>query len=165
MKKAILIFFIIPFITLTGFSQTITQDSLTGKYQSQGIKKIDSLLSKGEIYSRTNEWIALNFKSSNDVIQLADKETGKIIGKGSFKTNMFMKEGWIEYTFLLEFKDGKIRYTYTDFFYSSVGSGRMAFEGSMISKKKVIQTTEENIKSSLSNLKTYIKQSVGNKDW
>lgn len=153
MKKTFL--FILTFFTVQTIFGQILKDSLSGKYQCTGIVLVDSV-KKDELFSRTKEWIALNYKSANDVIQLADKETSKIILKGNFSTSLFLKQGWLGHTLVLDFKDGKLRYLYTDFNYYSQGSGSMGFESSMMSKKKIIKTTEENIASSILNLKKYL---------
>ena len=126
---------------------------------------VDSV-KKDQLFSKAKEWIALNYKSANDVIQLVDKETSKIILKGNFSTSLFLKQGWIGHTLVLDFKDGKFRYSYTDFNYYSPGSGSMSFESSMMSKKKVIKTTEENIESSILSLNKYLMaQSKTNNNW
>lgn len=154
MKKHSLLFLII-FAFTTAFGQTLKLDSITGKYQSTGIIIVDSL-KKDALFLKTKEWIALNYKSANDVIQLADKESSKIILKGNFSTNMFMKEGSLEHTLILSFKDGKLRYSYTDLSYYSSGSGKMNFESNMAFKKKIFATTEEDISSSIASLKKYL---------
>jgi hypothetical protein len=150
---------LLTLITGVSFGQIIKLDSLSGKYQSQGIIKMDTL-KKDFLYSKTKEWIALNYKSANDVIQLADKENYKIIAKGNFKTSMFMKEGWIAHTLVLDFKDGKIRYSYSDFSYYSPGSGTLSFEGSLMAKKKILRETEQHIESSVEGIKEYILQNA-----
>src|SRR5262249_31951236 len=142
-------------LSTTIFGQTLQLDSLSGKYQSQGILQMDTL-KKDLLFAKAKEWITLNYKSANDVIQLADKESSKIIVKGNFKTNMFMKDGWISHTLVLDFKDGKMRYIYSDFTYYSSGSGTLAFESKSLGfKKKIFKETEENIQSSIEGLKKY----------
>lgn len=147
-------------------SQTIQLDSLTNVYQSKIVIQIDSL-KKDQLYSKTKEWLALYYKSANDAIQLADKESSKIIVKGNFSTNLFMKEGWIGHTLVIDFKDGKIRCIFSDFNYSSIGSGKIAFESNSLGfKKKIFTETEDNIKSFVENLKAYLLQNdIKKDDW
>lgn len=152
-------FFHLPFLT-TG--QTIEKDKETGLYATSGVIQVDSL-AKDALYSKALEWISLNYKSAKDVIQYSSKEEGKIICKGNFMTSMFLKEGWIEHTMTLEFKDNRFRYTFTNFSYYSSGSGRVAFEGAMMSKKKIIATTEEKIKNNLDDLTAYFKKASSGK--
>jgi len=143
------------------FSQIELNES--GIYQMQGVEPIDSLGSD-QLFDKCREWVALTYKSSNDVIQLADKENGKIICKGNFPTNMFMKQGNIEHTLILELKDKRFRYTYTNFAYYSAGSGRLPFEGAMMGKRKIIAETERDINDSISGLKKHFSNSK-NDDW
>lgn len=165
MKRQLLLFLIF-FAFTTAYGQSLKLDSLSGKYQSTGVVQVDSL-KKDVLFLKTKEWITLNYKSANDVIQLTDKENCKIILKGAFSTNMFMKEGWLEHTLVFDFKDGKFRYSYTDFSYYSSGSGKMNFESKSLGfKKRIFATTEEDISSSIASLKKYLSDnSKKNNDW
>lgn len=73
--------------------------------------------SKDELYNRGKIWFARSFKSSMDVVQLDDKENGKIIGKGiiSFE-NPGLKigknaSGYFEFMITIDIKQNKFRYT------------------------------------------------------
>lgn len=127
----------VALVYLMASGQTIEFDDITGKYQAQSIIQMDTL-KKDLLFTKAKEWITLNYKSANDVIQLADKESSKIIVKGNFKTFMAMKEGRLGHTLVLDFKDGRIRYTYSDFSYYSSGSGEIAFESKSLGFKKKI---------------------------
>jgi len=156
----ILLVFILPKVLM---GQGLKIDEGTGKYSKQATVEIDSM-AKGQIFKKAVEWIALNYKSANDAIQLKDEETGRVILKGNFSTGLFMKQGWIRHTLVLDFKDNKFRYTYTDFSYFSPGSGEMFFEKSIMSKNKVIAETEANIDKSILSLKNYILKRKESKD-
>lgn len=69
MKKLILTLFL--FVGVNSFSQTISD-----------VVSVDTILSKTNLYSNALSFFALEFKSANDVIQMKDAETGKVIGKG-----------------------------------------------------------------------------------
>lgn len=75
MKKVLLVILLI-FSSNFSYSQTI---DTTNGYSITDI--INSDLSSKELYIKAKEWFAINFKSSNDVIQL-DVPNEKIIGKG-----------------------------------------------------------------------------------
>lgn len=75
MKKLLILSILLT--NIFAFSQTINEES-NGYVE---IVEIDSL-NKTEIYNNLKEWISLNYKSANDVIQL-DTES-KIIVKGNF---------------------------------------------------------------------------------
>lgn len=157
MKTTLLVCYAIM-VTLSAVAQTIEVEKSTGKYQAQGIITLDSS-GRDDLFQRSKEWIALNYSKAQDVISLSDKESGKLICKGNFKTSLFMKEGFIGHTLILEFKRGKFRYTYTDFNYDSNGSGLINFESNSLGfKKKLLKITEENVTASIQSLKKYLLQ-------
>ena len=147
-------------ITLTvlanlAIGQELTLDE-TETYSNQQVIEIDDQTTD-KLFDKAMEWIALNYKSAQDVIQYSDKESGKIICKGNFSTNLFMKSGWIRHTLTIEFKEGRYRQTYSNFSYYSQGSGEMAFESKKMGfKKKIFGETSENINSATINLKKYL---------
>jgi len=163
MKKSIFLFFL-AFTPFFINAQTIAIDAETNLYATSAVVQIDST-SKDMLFTRAVEWVSLNYKSAKDVIQLSDKESGKLICKGSFPTSLFMKEGWIEHTMILEFKDNRFRYTFTNFAYKSSGSGTVYFEGSMIGKKKVIGTAEGKVADSVNSLTDHIKKADAKDKW
>ena len=77
MKK--LLFTIALFISFGSYSQEInkTNDGYT--------EVVEVELTKQEIHQKINEWIAINYKSAQDVIQLNTED--KIIIKGNFLVN------------------------------------------------------------------------------
>jgi len=156
MKKLIILILFAPFFI---FSQELKIDEKTGMYTKQDIMVFDSI-SKEEIFNKTIEWISLNYNSANDVIQLRDNVNGKIILKGMYTTNFYIKEGVIKHTAVIDIKENKLRYTYTDFIYDSQGSGAMSFEKPLTSKKKLIEKTNGYINNSMNSLKDYIKNNI-----
>ncbi len=161
MKNLFIILLFSPFLCL---SQNLEIDKESGKYTKQQVIEIENKL-KDDLFNKTIEWITLNYNSADDVIQLKDKELGKIIVKGNFSSNMYMKKGWINHTLVLDFKDNKFRYKYSDFSYYSTGSGEMPFESSIMSKKKLLKTTDAKIDNSMLNLKEHIIKNKDNSNW
>ncbi len=160
-RNLIILIFLTPLILM---SQELKLDEKTGLYIKSDVIDVESL-TKVELYKKTLEWIAINYKSAEDVIQFKDEESAKIILKGNFSTGLFMKQGWIRHTLILEFKDNKFRYTYTNLSYYSSGSGEMNFENSMISKKKILAETESDIENSIKSLTNSIKNNNTKEDW
>jgi hypothetical protein len=72
-----------------------------------------------ELFTRALVWTGDYYKNPEDVIR--NKEDNKIVGLHRFTINNIeedgnkTKAGVIQYNFILEFKDGKYRYTLTDF--------------------------------------------------
>lgn len=112
-------------MSVFGQNETLSlpTDSLTGKILYSGIVYVDSLVNKQELFSRTREWFAKIYNSSTDVIQMEDKESGKIIGKAKMQvTHIYLKRqqpgGYINYTISLYIKDGRYKYEITDFYHT-----------------------------------------------
>jgi len=79
----------------------------TLRSNAQSLKLSDTVIvskSKNELFSNALEWFANSFKSGKDVLQVSDKESGKIIGKGYFNTSP------IQITIVV--KDNKYRYEF-----------------------------------------------------
>ena len=101
MKLNVLLTILIIFSKFTIAQELVIDES--GKYFNQQIISINEKDTE-KLFDKTMEWIAINYKSAQDVIQYSDKESGKIICKGNFSVNLFMKDGWISHTLSLEIK-------------------------------------------------------------
>jgi len=76
---------------------------------------------KEQLFDSSKIWMAEAFKSSNNVVQYADKESGSIIGKGNIQ---FPCEGFIDcgafgndkvsFTIKIDTKDNKARVSFSD---------------------------------------------------
>ena len=128
------------------------QSSEAIKYME--VVELDSTRTAKNLYSQARMWFAETYRSSKDVIQLEDKENGRIIGKGNIKyeSNIFVgstgTRGWINYTISISVKDGKYKYEITNFMHegNSLNSqGAFSFD--------LITTDKE------------CPKEVGNKNW
>lgn len=94
-------------------------DSATHKVSYSAVVQVPGA-SKIELYSRAREWYASTFGSSKAVLEMDDKEAGKLIGKAyaqfEFAGAIGKPLDWALWrTIKVEVKDGKYRYTITDF--------------------------------------------------
>lgn len=164
MKNALFII-VALLITSTTFAQQITVSPETNKcFVEQVIEVPDA--TADVLFTKAVEWISLNYNSAQHVIQYADNN--KVILKGGFSTNMFMKSGSLKHTLVLQFKDGRFKYNYTDFIYSTIETGEMAFESKKMGfKKKIYGATEKNILASITSMTEYFnsEQTASNDDW
>ncbi|MEM6299445.1 MAG: DUF4468 domain-containing protein [Bacteroidota bacterium] len=85
--------------------------------------------SKNSLHSNAVSWIATAFTSANDVIQLNDKESGKIIVKGvsrydapAFKVGTNFS-GYFSFMLTIEVKENKYRYKFQNLNHSSDKNG------------------------------------------
>ncbi|WP_126244370.1 DUF4468 domain-containing protein [Chitinophaga rhizosphaerae] len=72
---------------------------------------------KDELFVRAFEWVSKSYGSAKAVVDMHDKEAGKIIGKAmmSFPKNPF---GNIAYVMSIDVRDGKYRMVLSDFRHS-----------------------------------------------
>jgi hypothetical protein len=113
MKKIVLIL-LWPSILL--FSQDFPINE-QGKIVYTEIVNIDSSLTQEQLYLNAREWFARSFRSANDVIQMDDKDAGKLIGKGNFVIpgGMYLADGRVRFTISVFTKEGRYKYEITDF--------------------------------------------------
>jgi hypothetical protein len=115
------------FLTSSAFGQNETPnlpiDSITAKIVYSEVIHVDSLTKKQELFSRAREWFAKAYKSSTSVIQMEDKESGKIVGKALMQVYYKNRQnGYINYTISIQVKDGRYKYEVTDFYHTGQGS-------------------------------------------
>lgn len=124
MKRIILILIILlKFSTLILFSQDILPiDKESGKITYSEIVIVDNADAKA-LYNKAKIWFVHSFNSAQNVIQLDDKESAKIIGKGLFSvtSSVIVKAdiGVVKFTIEINAKDGRYKYTITDFWHEA----------------------------------------------
>lgn len=102
-------------------------DSLTNKITYSEVVYVDSLANKQELFSRAREWFAKAYNSANNVIQMEDKENGKIVGKALIQVyhkslGSNLPVGHINYTISIYLKDGRYKFEITDFYHTGDGN-------------------------------------------
>ncbi|HNW89863.1 MAG TPA: DUF4468 domain-containing protein [Bacteroidales bacterium] len=73
---------------------------------------IDSI-SKNALYSAAQSWFAESFKDSKNVLEISDKEAGKLFGKG--KAALGNLHGNLNFNITIIVKENKYKYTFSDF--------------------------------------------------
>lgn len=143
------------FLRITSFSQpeqtTSTNifpiDEKTGEIVYSGIVNVDSANFK-ELYVRAHEWFANTFKSAQNVIQLNDKEAGKIIGKGLFEAGIPKSHAGlvhiaiivsVDFTLEIQTKDGKYKYVFSNLSCKNSGGGEYDLKSSSFVKNSMWQ--------------------------
>ena len=81
---------------------------------------------KDELFIRGREWFNENFKSAKEVLQIADKESGELSGKGIMTVDYVLKymgthtyKNNVNFQMSIWVKEGKYKYEMTDFVTSS----------------------------------------------
>lgn len=179
--------FILSTIAANLFSQEniFPIDSNTGKITYSEVIKIDSANSQ-ELYVLANAWFAHSFVSAQNVIQLDDKEAGKIIGKGYFEvsdnvinpTMMTVHiSGTVSFTIEVQTKDERYKYIFTDFVFRLLGQQENDLRSSTLSTSgtyknkmnmrwfELRQNTDGKILNIIDNLKQAMASKSDADDW
>jgi hypothetical protein len=135
--------------------------------EDRSVQKVHDIdLAKNEIYDRSLDWIARTFFDSKEVIELKDKDNGKIIGKGL--TSFRGKVGWFSadipcrFTLIVEAKDNKYRTTYTNF----VGLwGESQTRAVPLVEKKYVDAVKAKIALLDDDLHGFLMKSKSKTDW
>lgn len=164
-------------------AQDLPIDKKTGTITFTDVVYVDdSTTTKDQLYSSAREWFARTFKSSQSVLQMDDKESGKLIGKGNLpiKGGMYLADGRVDFTISIYLKDGRYKYVITDFNHVSYKKGYSggALEdvkpdcGTFNMMKKgwlqVKQTTKSTVDNLLADLKKTMNKtatSTDDEDW
>lgn len=101
-----------------------------GSIHYEEVVTADSKLNQQNLFRKAKQWIAQNYVTTSNYnpIQLDDVDNGVIIGRIFFKfsTQFFIHQ--MDYTVFsvmkLQVKDGKYKYTFTDFTYVASGTNR-----------------------------------------
>lgn len=108
MFKKIIIIASIICITACAQMQTAKPEDL----EYSAVHQINGL-SKDELFTKTQSWFAVTFVDSKSVLELQDKENGRIIGKGMTEFyNAGIAQIPTRFTMIIDFKDNKIRTQY-----------------------------------------------------
>jgi len=77
---------------------------------------VDSV-SQAELYARAKIFFANNFKSAKNVIEMEDKDTGTIIGKGNTNFTVLLTNITMSFSIKIQAKDGRYKYEIYDITY------------------------------------------------
>lgn len=92
----------------------------------QGVVEVPGV-SKADLYTRANAWVANTYRSANAVIQMQDKEAGQLIVKGLTRVTvrslgMNADAGVVRHTLTIYVKDGRYKYVLTGLTHDGTGT-------------------------------------------
>jgi hypothetical protein len=127
--------------------------------EERQVQKIHEInLSKDKIYDASLEWMARTFNDSKAVIEIKDKENGKIVGKGVTDSIDTMNNPLqCVYTMVIEIKDNKYRTTYNNFY--------TTFRGESVTTERAIIPLKENLIVLDNSLYSFIQNSTKSSNW
>jgi len=123
-------------------------------------------LTQNEIYDASLEWMAQTLSDSREVIDLKDKDNGKIIGKGitgfGGKLGIGSTKVLCRFTLIVEAKDKKYRTTFNNF----VGLwGENYNRPEPLLQKEYIDAVKAKMALLDDDLYGYLKKSKSNTNW
>jgi len=118
MKNITLLVLTLILCSFTSFAQ-MPVDEETGKLQYQEV--VQESGTQQEFFTRAVAWVNKNYKNPASVTSLRDPHTGVIEGNHRLRLQFHNEDGTVRdgemilYSFKIEFKDGRYRYTFNDF--------------------------------------------------
>lgn len=107
-------FALLLLLPVVSFAQ-LPLDSTTNRFTYTAVIEVPGV-SKLELYTRARSWFVEYYKDADAVIQMEDKESGRLIGKGRFGVIWQMGvERLIRHTVQIDVKDGRFRYSISNF--------------------------------------------------
>lgn len=85
------------------------------------VVKVDSTISKSELFSRARAWCSSEFNNSKTALDVQDKESGELIGNGVVIVfaipvgDMPFEYGAVKFRFTILVKDGRYKYEFSNF--------------------------------------------------
>jgi len=103
------------------------------------VVKVDSV-TKEELFIRARSWFNSAFKSSKDVLNINDKETGELTGK--VLTEFYSKnfagsggtKGVLRYSVTIQVKEGRYKYLITNFIHESTAISAFPYSFNLITE-------------------------------
>lgn len=80
-------------------------------------------LTKRQVCTAARDWAAITFKDSKAVVEVFDPEEGKLIGKGRVQAVWLLHIVPVDFTLIVECRDGRARASYTNLMVSHGGGG------------------------------------------
>jgi len=137
------LFILLLFFPLYAISQKTNVDEKSEVPSPFEFRLVDSLsLSRSDIYTRLRTFVAIAFNSAKNVIQMDDKESGKIICKGIMNPILKYRlmgdtvkfKGNVKFTLQIDVKENKYRCIMNNFILESNDVEDIRPYGSLIMK-------------------------------
>ncbi|MCB9230782.1 MAG: DUF4468 domain-containing protein [Bacteroidia bacterium] len=121
---------------------------------------------KENLFIAALDWATRTFNSGDAAIEYEDKSSGTIAGKGRIPVEL---KGWaasmtnfVRFYFKIEVKDGRFRYTFTDFVYEVTGPAPANYPGPIedIYFEKVKVQTQKQAISTMEQIDSKVKEMI-----
>lgn len=149
MKVKLILLSSLIFMSVLSFGQKLPIDPETKKITFTEVVELP--VKMDDLYSRAKTWFVTGSGATKLALELDDKETGKMIGKvvnaqAVKNPPMGMFEvGNVSYTVTIIVKEGKYKYTFTDFIHESGGMNNVISAGPLEAKKTTVKFITQNM--------------------
>lgn len=128
-----------------------------GKYEFAGVVEVPEIAA-AELYSRAKAWVAIAYRSAQHVMQLDDKDAGRLVLKGAMDTPYLLGDTiTIRYAVTVEVKDARYRYALTDFIYSTEYEAPLETIKGVPARTKRLQSVDRQSRELIAGLEAAMK--------
>jgi hypothetical protein len=123
---------------------------------------IDSSItaSKSQLYDRAKIWFTNAFKDSKEVIQLDDKESGTIIGKGLFRFKPGLTPYICNFSARIDCKDNRYRFQVYNILIESATTIRAEYTAEFYNNKKGFKKNKEKINEGIVEMIQWLRKKM-----
>lgn len=101
---------------------------------------------KEELYDRARKWFDMQYAYAENVTMSEHQQDGELHIQADLPLKVRLGSSLVSYTLILSVKEGKYRYTITDFFFRHPQSKPMAFEnGHLHPRMQIYLKTDEKL--------------------
>lgn len=113
----------ISIVFLFSLASCVSMDTTPVSEANRQLQEVFTVeLSKDDLFNNSLDWAAKTFVDSREVIELKDRDRGRIIGKGLSNIYVVPPDPFtgavtipVRFTFIIDVKDNKVRVTYDQF--------------------------------------------------
>lgn len=162
MKKLTLFLLLIPVV---GHAQ-LTKHPDTGLFTLQAVVNANGTAK--ELHKKAQTWLVNAYVDAKSVIQVDDKEDGKIIVKGVFNIVHATQGRDVYHTLTIDLKDGRYRYTINHIIIDWITDGRktnLEDFTSGVGVKKLFNKIDQEARSLILSLNNKMAENSNTDDW
>jgi len=155
------------FISGSALSQELKINEISEKYAIEGAVSFESV-KKDTLFKKSYKWLYLRFPQTGEKGTYINADKNKIKAEEYFipgpESPKALTNLRIGFTLNCEFRDNKMKYSVTDFYYASTGEGKVAFESEKFRKYDVadrdaiMKLTADHVKNLIADFTGYLKK-------
>ena len=159
--------FMASILAISAKSQELQINETTGKYIAKGVIEFDSA-SKDTLFKKTYKWMFTQYPNTGEKDTYIDAVKNNIVAHEYFIPDPDKLWNFtnlrIGFILTCEFRDKKIKYNFTDFYYYSLGDGKVPFDSQkfknydILIRDVLLKATNEHIKNLIDELTTHLKK-------